>query len=138
MPQHSEEDYLIPSTAIKFTIEYSEDDDLRKFADYLIDLDIEKKSIYFEYNFKPTLLSLGQALEDFYKKLKTRFDKIKADSTNEQVIKQLKELMLKAYELSIKEICYFNDKNFNTKFELDISIFRKLFNFKYILGISRH
>lgn len=125
---------LIPATSIKFKVSYSQQDDLRDFADYIMDLDIDNMFIYFEYEFKPTSVSFGQNLEDYYKKLKSRFEKIKHNQENEVAINQFKEIMLKVYEKSIREVSYFCDKNFEEKFELDTTTFRRLFNFKYVLA----
>lgn len=125
---------LIPSTSIKFRVDYDEKDDLRNFADYIMDLDLNHMSIYFEYDFKPTPISFGKTLEDFYKKLKSRFDKIKTTQNNDLAINQFKEIMLKVYEESIREGSYYCDQNFKHREELDTNIFRRLFNFKYILA----
>ena len=71
-------DLIIPATLIRFKIEYTETDDIRKFADFIMDLDPDNKNFYFEYLFQPTRKSFREALEDNYNKLYARYKKIKS------------------------------------------------------------
>lgn len=125
-------DLIIPATLMRFKIEYTETDDIRKFADFIMDLDPSNKNFYFEYSFQPTNISFGQALEDNYNKLYARYKKIKSLDASSSKVQQFKEIILSIYEASIIERCYFSDKNYIDKVEIDVSTFRRLFNYKYI------
>ncbi|MDY0395586.1 AAA family ATPase [Virgibacillus halophilus] len=125
-------DVIIPTTSIRFKIDYNANDDIRKFADFIMDLNPENKSFYFEYSFRPTKISFGQALEDNFNKLYTRYKKIKALEDPTSKIDQFKEILLSIYEASILEKCYFSDSDYIDKVEIEVSVFRRLFNFKYI------
>ncbi|MDA2736337.1 AAA family ATPase [Bacillus cereus group sp. Bc015] len=125
-------DLIIPATLMRFKIEYTETDDIRKFADFIMDLDPSNKNFYFEYSFQPTNISFGQALEDNYNKLYARYKKIKSLDGSSSKVQQFKEIILSIYEASIIERCYFSDKNYIDKVEIDVSTFRRLFNYKYI------
>lgn len=125
-------DLIIPSTSVRFRIDYSENEDIRKFADFIMDLNPDNRSFYFEYSFQPTRLSFGQALEDNFKRLFTRYKKIKILDDPTSKVKQFKEVILSIYEASIVERSYFSDSKYNEKVEIEVSTFRRLFNYKYI------
>lgn len=123
---------LVPPTFVKFRIDYSPDEDIRYFADYIMDFDDEKHSFYFIYMFKPTAISFGQALENDYEKLKSRWDKITNPDTETNKVELLKEKILCTYAASIVESCQFTDSSFENGQNIEPSDFRKLFNFKNI------
>lgn len=127
---------LIPPTAVRFTVGYNEDDDIRNFADYIMDLNPENNYIYFEYILEPTYTSYVKALTDRFIKLKNRHDKIKnaSDDDSKNVkIKQFKDMILEMYQASVIEKCYYCDSDFSEKkYEIDTNKFRRLFNYKYI------
>ena len=123
---------LIPPTSVKFRIDYSEDEDIRCFADYIMDFDPEKRSFYFIYTFKPTAVTFGQALEKDYDKLKSRYIKIVNPQTEADKVELLKEKILCTFAASLEENCQFTDSFFGNGQNIEPSDFRKLFNFKNI------
>jgi len=123
---------LVPPTSVKFCIDYSADEDIRNFADYIMDFDSEKHSCYFIYTFKPTTVSFGKALEKDYDKLKSRYTKIVNPDTETNKVELLKEKILCTYAASIIESCQFTDSSFENGINMESSDFRKLFNFKNI------
>ncbi len=123
---------LIPPTSIKFRIDYSTGEDIRCFADYIMDFDPDKHSFYFIYTFNPTAVSFGHALEKDYDKLKSRYSKIENPGTETNKVELLKEKILCTYSSSIIESCQFTDSSFENEQNLEPSDFRKLFNFKNI------
>lgn len=123
---------LIPPTLVKLRIDYSITDDIRNFADYVMDFDSEKHSFYFVYTFKPHIISLGQALDKDYEKLKSRYEKIENPDTESDKVEFLKEKILCTYADSIIESCQFTDSSFENGRTIELSDFRKLFNFKNI------
>ncbi|QFF99917.1 ATP-dependent endonuclease [Psychrobacillus glaciei] len=125
-------DLLIPATSIRFRVDYNESDDIRNFADFIMDLNPDNKSVYFEHLFQPTKISFSQALEINLKKLKDRFIKINTSEDPTLKIEQFKEIILSTYEASILEKCFFSDSDYTNKVEIELSTFRRLFNYKYI------
>ncbi|MDR7856819.1 AAA family ATPase [Tissierella sp.] len=123
---------LVPPTQVRFRIDYSTTDDIRNFADYIMDFDSEKRSFYFVYTFKPTAKSLEVSLEKDYDKLKSRYSKITNPDTEIDKIELLKEKILCTYATSIVESCLFTDSTYENAHNLEPSDFRKLFNFKNI------
>jgi len=145
-PPNPELNLLIPPTLVKFKIDYSVDDDIRNFANYIMDFDASKRSFYFVYSLHMTPTSFGESLERDYDKLKSRYDKIKSDGTEQSKVELLKEKMLCSYASSIIEECYYTDsetyysdliekfyyasgevQNLN---KIELSDFRALFNFR--------
>lgn len=124
-------DNLIPESRLRFKVDYNVNDDIRYFADYIMDLNQENRSLYFEYAFETTKISFGKSIESNFKKLKSRCIRIDS-STNRKAVDQFKEIILAVYEASLVEKCYFSDFNYSEKIEMDVSTFRKLFNYKYI------
>lgn len=129
-----EAEVLIPSTLVKFRIDYELNDDIRNYADYIMDFDPNKRSIYFDYSFEVTPTSFGQAFEHNYDKLKSRYEKIDHRDTNAAKVKFFKEKILGTYVSSIVEKCYFTDSQFQNRNEMEVSDFRKLFNFQNIIA----
>jgi len=123
---------LIPPTMVRFKIDYTIGEDIRYFADYIMDLDTEKHSFYFVYVFQPTVTSFKQALEIDFDKLKGRHSKIINPDTDANKIELLKEKILCTYAASIQESCQFTDSSYENGNVIATTDFRKLFNFKNI------
>lgn len=133
-PTNTNPAILIPSAVIKFRIDYELNDDIRNFADYIMDFDPVKRSIYFEYSFEVTRTSLSQAIESDFDKLKSRYEKVDDRDADTSKVKLFKEKIISTYAAGIVEKCYFTDSTFRIRNELEISDFRKLFNYKNIIA----
>lgn len=129
---------LIPPTLVKFRVDYTVSDDIRNFADYIMDFDSNKFSFYFLYSFHVTPTSLGQAIDKDYDKLKVRYEKIHNSGSDDTAkVELLKEKILCTYASGIIEGCYFADSEFENKNEMEVYDFRKLFNIGNI-NAGRH
>lgn len=118
---------IFPECKIKIQIEYSEEDDIRNFADYIMDLDSEKHSFYFLYKINLDMDKFKRNLEAEFYRLKNIYKKA------EDIQKKLKErFFLKLYIDNLQENSYFTDVEYGNLEKLEISLFRKLFNFKII------
>lgn len=147
-PPKPETNLLVPPTLVKFKIDYSSDDDIRNFADYIMDFDASKRSFYFIYSFHVTPTSFGESLEREFDKLKSRYEKIKNNGADQAKTDLLKEKIICSYAASIIEECYYTDnetyasdlieKNYHAGGEvqnlnkIELSDFRALFNFRNI------
>lgn len=148
VPQTPETNLLVSPTLVKLRIDYSTDDDIRNFANYIMDFDASKRSLYFIYSFHVTAISFGESLEREFDKLKSRYEKIKSLGYDTAKTELLKEKILCTYAASIIEECYYTDsetyssdlikkfyltgsevQNLN---KIKLPDFRALFNFRNI------
>lgn len=118
----------IPECKVKFRIDYSEDDDLRNFMDYIMDLDENKNSFYFLFSLEINISSFGKLLLENYNKLMSRFQ----NNENNKNRNAIKDIVIKLYARSIEEKCYFTDEKYQNETLMDLGQFRKLFNFETI------
>jgi predicted ATP-dependent endonuclease of OLD family len=122
---------IIEPSTIKIQIDYDlENDDIRNFADYIMELDEDINSFFFIYSFKFNLTIFKELLEKNYEKLKIRFSQI--DGGDRTKLNILKEMIIDIYANSIVPECNFCDKDYSNQSKIDIYEFRKLFNFKCI------
>lgn len=147
-PPEPESNLLIPPTLVKIKIDYSPDDDIRNFANYIMDLDPNKNSFYFIYSFHITPTSFGRILEKEFDKLKSRYEKAKNNGADPTTANLLKDKILSSYAASIIEECYYTDSetyslnliegcyyaggNIQNLNNMDLADFRALFNFRNI------
>lgn len=128
-----EEKILIRTTKVYMQIDYNDaKDDIKLFADYIMDLDERKHSFYFIYSFEVNRRLFVSNVCDSYEKLKNRFADL-VDTNKDFKKRYLQQLLVKMYVNSIRPVCYFADEEFNNKCKMDdVKEFRKLFNFTYI------
>lgn len=128
-----EEKILIRTTKVYMQIDYNDaKDDIKLFADYIMDLDESKHSFYFIYSFEVNRRLFVSNVCDSYEKLKNRFADL-VDTNKDFKKRYLQQLLVKMYVNSIRPVCYFADEEFNNKCKMDdVKEFRKLFNFTYI------
>ena len=139
--------HLMNTTCVKIHVSYDPDiDDIKMFADYIMDLDEEVHDFYFLFDYEVTRSKFLRAITDNYDKLKRRFDEIEEDKIkllsfldknleNNIEVKEryLKQLIVSIYVKSMVTFGYFCDKKFKNKCRFDdIKEFRKLFHFCFI------
>ena len=142
MPKH-----LMNTTSIKIHVSYNPDtDDIKLFADYIMDLDENKHDFYFLYNYEIMRKRLIKAIVRDFSKIKHRFEEIEEDKikiTNQSAEKDknnilvkeryLKQLIVSIYVQSTVSVGYFCDKDYKNKCKFDeAKEFRQLFNFCFI------
>lgn len=127
------EQILIKTTEVYMQIDYNDvEDDIKLFADYIMDLDENKHSFYFIYSFEVNRRLFVKNISDIYEKLKKRFAEL-VDPNKDLKQRYLQQLLVKTYVDSIRPTCYFCDKEYNNKCKMDdVKEFRKLFYFTYI------
>ena len=128
-----EEKILLKTTEVYMQIDYNDaEDDIKLFADYIMDLDENKHSFYFIYSFEVNRRLFTKNVVESYEKLKRRFAELE-EPNKELKQRYLQQLLVKIYVNSIKPTCYFCDKEYNNKCKMDdVKELRKLFNFTYI------
>lgn len=125
---------LISPIIIKIQIEYDESkDDIRKFADYIMDLSPQNMSFYFVYKYDLNNSLFLNKINQNYDKLLSRFQKVNDKSVTLYKIEQtINELLLTLYDDSCTEEVYFCDSSYINTVHMDISEFKSLFNFGHI------
>lgn len=129
----AKESILIKTTKIYMQVDYNTSrDDIKLFADYIMDLDEKKNSFYFLYSFEINKNQFKRNLIDNFEKIQKRFSDLREPNL-ESKERYLKQLIVKIYIKSIIPICYFCDSTYQNKCAMDdVKEFRKLFNFTYI------
>ena len=85
-------------------------DDIRNFADYIMELDPDNSSFYFIYRFELDKDLLRKSLDSEYEKLRNRFDKLVGDADKDaEGIRIIKEMLIHMYTGSCKDAAYFSD-----------------------------
>ncbi|MDQ0204292.1 AAA family ATPase [Pectinatus haikarae] len=131
--------YIINPCEIKIEVTYDpQSDDIRNFAEYIMDLDESQHSFYFIYTFIFSLSVFKKILFQYYDKINERFRSyFKKKSKQKSNIKKdlsniIKALLIEVYSNSLVESCFFADSNYENKCKMECTDLKKLFNFKSI------
>lgn len=137
---------LMSTTSVKIHVSYNPDDDIKLFADYIMDLDETKYDFYFLYNYEVVRARfLRNVIKDF-EKIKRRFSEVeddriklkhayeeKTENSIEVKERHLKRLIVSLYVQSIIPVGYFCDKDYKNKCKIDdVNKLRQLFHFCFI------
>ena len=127
---------LIPPIEVKIQVDYdSANDDIRYFADYIMELDPNNTSFYFIYRFEIDVGLLRKSLDSEYEKLYNRFNKLIGEAEKDKdSIRIIKELLIILYANSCKENTYFSDKTYCNIVSMDQTSFKSLFNYQNIMA----
>lgn len=138
---------LMNTTSLKIHVSYEpRTDNIKLFADYIMDLDETKHDFYFLYIYEVVRVKLFQAIISNFAKIKRRFDEIEEDRSkikdlseekdkNRITVKEryLKQLIVNLYVQSIVPVSFFCDKDYKIKCKFDeVKEFRQLFHFCFI------
>ncbi|EAE9064102.1 DUF2813 domain-containing protein, partial [Listeria monocytogenes] len=125
---------MIPKIEVKIEVDYQIDrDDIRNFADCIMDLDPACHSFYYVYEYTVIYKELIKNLDRDFDKLKNRINKLTGDSTKDiNIFPVIKEMLTSIYADSSKERVYFTDGNYENKIEMEITKFKGLFNYQNI------
>ena len=148
LPKEDEEHQIcIKTTYLRVHVSYDSNiDDIRLFADYIMDLDENKHDFYFEYYYEIKRTKFIKAISNEFEKIKKRFEEIRDDKTNltdpadekgkhniELKERYLKQKIVALYVNSIVPTCYFCDEKYENRCQMDdVKQFRNLFNFCFI------
>lgn len=139
--------HLMKTTCVKIHVSYTpEVDDIKLFADYIMDLDETKHDFYFLYNYEIKRSRFVRAIINDFDKIKRRFDEIEENRSNltdpleEKTVnniaikeRYLKQLIVGLYVQSTVSVGYYCDKDYrnNCKFDEPKEL-RQLFHFCFI------
>lgn len=137
----------ISTTELKIHVSYDPTvDDIKLFADYIMDLDEMQHAFYFLYTYEVSRRKFIKGIIDEYSKIKHRFEEIEEDikklseeSTEKErhnvELKEryLKQMIVGIYVKALVPVCYFCDKTFENRCKFDdVNYFRNLFHFCFI------
>ncbi|WP_088825277.1 AAA family ATPase [Listeria goaensis] len=125
---------MIPKIEVKIEIDYQPDkDDIRNFADCIMDLEPTCHSFYYVYEYTVIYKELIKNLDRDFDKLKNRINKLTGEDTKDKnILPVIKEMLILIYANSSKEKVYFTDRHYDNKIEMEISKFKGLFNYQNI------
>ena len=134
--ENPENEMLLTPIEVLIQVDYdSADDDIRNFADYIMELDPDNSSFYFIYRFELDKDLLRKSLDSEYEKLRNRFDKLVGDDDKDaEGIRIIKEMLIQMYTNSCKDAAYFSDKTYSNIIPMDMASFRVLFNYQNIMA----
>lgn len=137
----------INTTELKIYVSYDPAvDDIKMFADYIMDLDEMQHAFYFLYTYEVSRRKFLKGISGEYNKIKHRFEEIEEDikkiskeSTEQEKhnveLKEryLKQMIVGIYVKALVPVCYFCDKTFENRCKFDdVNDFRNLFHFCFI------
>lgn len=127
---------LISPIEVKIQVDYDPtNDDIRNFADYIMELDPTNYCFYFIYRFELDVDLLRKSLDSEYEKLYSRFRKLSGDNEKDsEGIRIIKEMLLLLYANSCKENTYFSDKTYCNMIPMEQTSFKALFNYQNIMA----
>lgn len=134
--ENPENEMLLTPIEVLIQVDYdSADDDIRNFADYIMELDPDNSSFYFIYRFELDKDLLRKSLDSEYEKLRNRFNKLVGDDDKDaEGIRIIKEMLIQMYTNSCKDAAYFSDKTYSNIIPMDMASFRVLFNYQNIMA----
>lgn len=94
----------IDTTKIRVHVSYDPDkDDIKLFADYIMDLDEDKHDFFFEYYYEIKRTRFIKAISKEFEKIKKRFEEIQKDKDNLTALTDEKEIEKKKHNIELKE-----------------------------------
>ena len=135
-PDKPEDAILMPPLEIKIQIDYDEEeDDIRNFADYIMEFDPSNTSFYFIYRYALDVNLFRKSIDAEYEKLLARFNKLTGNvDKDKETIRILKEMLVQIYANSCEETVFFSDKSYVNIVPMDIPSFKVLFNYHNIMA----
>ena len=152
LPKDEEEHQIcIDTTKIRVHVSYDPSkDDIKLFADYIMDLDEDKHDFFFEYYYEIKRARFIKVISKEFEKIRKRFEEIQNDKDNLLVLTDEKEIEKEKHNIELKErylkqrivslyvnsivpTCYFCDETYVNRCQMDdVKQFRNLFNFCFI------
>ena len=122
---------LIEPITVKIEVTYNPDtDDIRKFADYIMDFSPDTYSFYFIYQYGLSSTLFLKSLESKYENLRVGFL-----STESHAIARQKERLISFYNNCSQETCLYCDGLYTNIAQVECKDFKSLFNFCSIMAM---
>lgn len=129
-----EDALLIPPITLEVQVDYDKDrDDIRCFADYIMEFSPENTSFYFIYRYELNRQAFRTAVDAAYEKLHTRFRELTGDADEDQrMIYVIREMLIDLYAGACEETVWFADHNYRNAVKMEVSAFKGLFHYQHI------
>lgn len=134
--ENPEDVIIIPPVTLKVQVDYDKDqDDIRCFADYIMEFSPENTSFYFIYQYGINNQVFRKVVDDAYEKLSDRFQKLTGDTDKDQrMIRMIKEMLVDLYTSACEETAQFTDHAYMNAVKMEISEFKRLFHYQHIVA----
>lgn len=132
----SENVTMMPPIEVKIQVDYNEnEDDIRYFADYIMEFEPNNTSFYFIYRYAFNDEFFRKRLDNEYEKFSTRFNKLTCDDNVDiDAVRIINEMLVLLYANSCEEKAYFSDKAYKNIEVMDMTLFKSLFNYQNIMA----
>lgn len=131
-----EDSLLIPPITLEVQVDYDKDrDDIRCFADYIMEFSPENTSFYFIYCYEINRQAFRKAVDAAYEKLHTRFRELTGDADEDQRMTYvIREMLIDLYASACEETVWFTDHNYRNAVKMEVSAFKGLFHYQHIVA----
>lgn len=123
-----------PKIKVYFEVEYDpENDDIREFADFLMDLNLSQNSFYFVYTFEPRIDLLQTSLEKLSIDIQTAISEKKWTTLPEtgqdlRIVRALQSRLCKVFHEACTPQVSFSNSTFQNNIKMERTRFQSLFN----------
>lgn len=127
---------LIPPITLKVQVDYDKDqDDIRCFADYIMEFSPENTCFYFIYRYGVNNQTFRKVIDAEYEKLFIRFQKLTGNPDEDQrMIYVIREMLVSLYARACEETAWFADHAYKNAVEMEVSAFKGLFHYQHIVA----
>lgn len=131
-----EDALLIPPITLKVQVDYNKDqDDIRCFADYIMELSPENTSFYFIYQYGINGQTFRKVVDAAYEKLSARFQKLTGNADEDRrTIRVIREMLADLYTSACEETTWFADHAYTNAVQMEVSAFKALFHYQHIVA----
>lgn len=131
-----EDAILISPITLKIQVDYDkEQDDIRCFADYIMELDPQNSSFYFIYQYGINCQAFRKTIDAAYEKLFTRFQNPTGNADEDrQKIRVIKEMLIDLYASACEETAWFADHAYTNSAPMEVTAFKALFHYQHIVA----
>lgn len=132
----SEDTLLIPPITLKVQVDYDKDqDDIRCFADYIMEFSPENTSFYFIYRYGINGQAFRKVVDAAYEKLSARFQKLTGNADEDRrTIRVIRDMLVDLYTSACEETAWFTDHAYTNAVQMELSAFKALFHYQHIVA----
>lgn len=132
--EEPKEALLIPPITLKVQVDYDKDqDDIRCFADYIMEFSPQNTSFYFIYQYSLNNQAFRKAVDAAYEKLSIRFQKLSGGADEDQkTIHVIREMLVDLYASACEETAWFADHAYMNAVPMEVTAFKGLFHYQHI------
>lgn len=124
---------IIEPISVRIQVDYETNvDDIRMFADYIMEIGEDDNSFYFMYRHEVNQSTFLKALIENYSRLDRRFALLDGTEADVRVNRIIGEMLVDILLRASEERVYYCNKSYEIIEQFDVSSFRRLFHFNSI------